>query len=304
MAAPSSAAPTTAAPTGAAPTTAAAVTAAAQADGRAVKAFEKRPFYTRELGLAHPTGATYLDGPRLLAVAQGKGRVTAIRLLDPRSEKVVGRVRLAVRLTPGTLADNGRGRFAALSGRTFVTWSSTARGTVRPAHRKITGASVAQVRGMTYDPETRAWLGLDASRSRLVSLRAKGGSMRAVATGRVAGLGGHRAVGVAYDPATRRVYVADAAASRLVPITSTGKQVAPALDLRGVPTTNLRSLAFGATADPTDTSKATSLYATDTGGASTLGKVARSPWPRSARPPQPHRSPRRPPWSRRRTSPR
>lgn len=274
VAAPSSAAPTTAPPTGAAPTTAAAVTAAAQADGRAVKAFEKRPFYTRELGLAHPTGATYLDGPRLLAVAQGKGRVTAIRLLDPRSEKVVGRVRLAVRLTPGTLADNGRGRFAALSGRTFVTWSSTARGTVRPAHRKITGASVAQVRGMTYDPETRAWLGLDASRSRLVSLRAKGGSMRAVATGRVAGLGGHRAVGVAYDPATRRVYVADAAASRLVPITSTGKQVAPALDLRGVPTTNLRSLAFGATADPTDTSKATSLYATDTGGASTLGKVA------------------------------
>src|SRR6478735_4354299 len=172
-AAPSSSAPTTAAPTGAAPTAAAAVTAAAQANGRAVKAFEKRPFYTRELGLAHPMGATYLDG---------------LRLLDPRSEKVVGRVRLAVRLTPGTLADNGRGRLAALSGRTFVTWSSTARGTVRPAHRKITGASVAQVRGMTYDPETRAWLGLDASRSRLVSLRAKGGSMRAVATGRVAGL--------------------------------------------------------------------------------------------------------------------
>ena len=82
------AAPTAAAPTASAPTAAAAATAAAQAAGRAVKAFEKRPFYTRELGLAHPTGATYLDGPRLLAVAQGKGRVTAIRLLDPRSEKV------------------------------------------------------------------------------------------------------------------------------------------------------------------------------------------------------------------------
>ena len=64
----------------------------------------------------------------MLAVAQGKGRVTAIRLLDPRSEKVVGRVRLAVRLTPGTLADNGRGRLAALSGRTFVTWSSNGAG--------------------------------------------------------------------------------------------------------------------------------------------------------------------------------
>ena len=36
-----------AAPSSSAPTTAAAVTAAAQADGRAVKAFEKRPFYTR-----------------------------------------------------------------------------------------------------------------------------------------------------------------------------------------------------------------------------------------------------------------
>ena len=268
------AAPSAAAPHASAPTAATTAAVAAQADGRAVKAFEKRPYYTRELGLAHPTGATYLDGPRLLAVAQGKGRVTAIRLLDPRSEKVRGRVNLKVRLVPGTLADNGRGRLAALSGRTFVTWSSKARGTVRPARRQITGASVAQVRAMTYDPETRAWLGLDASRSRLVSLRAKGRSMRAVATGRVTGLGGHRAVGVAYDPATRRVYVADAAASRLVPVTSTGKQVAPALDITDMHARNLRSLAFGATADSTDTSKATSLYATDTGGASTLGKVA------------------------------
>src|SRR4051794_3710336 len=116
----------TAAPTAATPTGAAAVTTAARASRQAVKAFEKRPFYTRELGLAHPTGATYLDGPRLLAVAQGKGRVTAIRLLDPRSERVVGRVRLTVRLTPGTLTDNGRGRLAALSGRTFVTWPSKA----------------------------------------------------------------------------------------------------------------------------------------------------------------------------------
>ena len=144
-----------AAPSASAPTAAAPTAAAAQADGRAVKAFEKRPYYTRELGLAHPTGATYLDGPRLLAIAQGKGRVTAIRLLDPRSERVVGRVRLMVRITPGTLADNGRGRLAALSGRTFVTWTSKARGTVRPARRQITGASVAQVRAMTYDPETR-----------------------------------------------------------------------------------------------------------------------------------------------------
>jgi len=273
-AAPSSSAPTTAAPTGAAPTAAAAVTAAAQANGRAVKAFEKRPFYTRELGLAHPMGATYLDGPRLLAVAQGKGRVTAIRLLDPRSEKVVGRVRLAVRLTPGTLADNGRGRLAALSGRTFVTWSSTARGTVRPARHQITGASVAQVRAMTYDPQTRAWLGLDAARSRLVSIRAKGHGMRAVASGKVAGLAGHKPAGVGYDPATRRVYVADPAASRLVPVTSTGKQVAPALDITDLHAASLRSLAFGATADPTDTSKATSLYATDAGAAATLGKVS------------------------------
>lgn len=270
------AAPTSTAPAASAPAAAPAMAAPASAAAKTppVKPFEKRPIYTRELGLAHPTGAAFLDGPRLLAIAQSRPRATAIRLLDPRSEKLVRRVGLNVRLTPGTLADNGRGRLAALAGRTFVTWPAGARGTVRPARRTVTGASIAQVRGMTYDPQTRSWLGLDAARSRLVSLRAKGRTMRAVATGRVAGLAGHRPVGVAYDPATRRVYVADAAGSRLVPVTSKGVQVAPALDISGVPTTQLRSLAFGATADPTDTSKATSLYATDAGSGSTLGKVA------------------------------
>ncbi len=264
----------TAAPTAsAAPRSALPASAAAAAD-HPEKAFEKRPYYTREVGLAHPTGATFLDGPRVLAVAQARPRATAIRLLDPRSEKVVGRVSLKARIAPSTLADNGRGRLAALAGRTFVTWKANARGTVRPARRPITGASVAKVRSMTYDPQTRSWLGLDAARSRLVSLRAKGHSMRAVATGRVAGLRGHTPVGVAYDPATRRVYVADPVASKLVPVGPTGKQVAPALDISGVPTTRLRSLAFGATADSTDTSKATSLYATDSGSGSTLGKVA------------------------------
>lgn len=260
-----------AAPRSALPASAA---AAADAADHPAKAFEKRPYYTRELGLAHPTGATFLDGPRVLAIAQAGPRATAIRLLDPRSEKVMGRVSLKTRIAPSTLADNGRGRLAALAGRTFVTWKANARGTVRPARRPITGASVAQVRSMTYDPQTRSWLGLDAARSRLVSLRATGHGMRAVAAGRVTGLAGHTPVGLAYDPASRRLYVADPVASKLVPVGPTGKQVAPALDISGVPTTKLRSLAFGATADPTDTSKATSLYTTDSGSGSTLGKVA------------------------------
>ena len=208
----------TAAPAASAPRGSAPPASATAAASRPAKAFEKRPFYTRELGLAHPTGATFLDGPRVLAIAQAGPRATAIRLLDPRSEKVVGRVSLKARIAPSTLADNGRGRLAALAGRTFVTWKANARGTVRPARRTVTGASVAKVRSMTYDPQTRSWLGLDAARSRLVTLRAKGHSMRAVATGRVAGLAGHTPVGVAYDPATRRVYVADPVASKLVPV--------------------------------------------------------------------------------------
>ena len=150
--------------------TTASATASAAADGPA-KAFEKRPYYTRHLGLSHPTGATFLDGPRLLAVAQSRPRGTVIRLLNPRSEKLVGRARLRVRLTPGTLADNGRGRLAGLAGRTFVSWPATARGTVRPSRRPITGASVAKVRALTYDPRSRTWLGLDTARSRLMSLR-------------------------------------------------------------------------------------------------------------------------------------
>src|SRR5689334_5947899 len=98
------ASPTSTAP--AASAAAAAAPAAAAAKTPPVKPFEKRPIYTRELGLAHPTGATFLDGPRLLAIAQSRPRATAIRLLDPRSEKLVRRVGLNVRLTPGTLADN------------------------------------------------------------------------------------------------------------------------------------------------------------------------------------------------------
>src|SRR6476619_5035619 len=144
----------TAAPTASAARRSALPAAAADAADHPAKAFEKRPYYTRELGLAHPTGATCLDGPRVLAIAQAGPRATAIRLLDPRSEKVVGRVSLKALIAPSTLADNGRGRLAALSGRTFVTCKAGARGTVRPARRPITGANVAKVRSMTYDSQT------------------------------------------------------------------------------------------------------------------------------------------------------
>ncbi|MEO5710848.1 MAG: carbohydrate binding domain-containing protein [Nocardioidaceae bacterium] len=239
-----------------------------------MKAFEKRSLYTHGVGLAHPTGATFVDRSRLLAVAETRPHATAIRMLDPRSDELVGRVTLTARLTPGTLADNGRGRLAGLEGQTFVSWPADARGAVTVSRRPITGASVAGVRALTYDPRTRSWLGLDAARSRLVSMRVHAGGVRAVATGRVAGLGGHTPVGVAYDPATRRVYVADPVADQLIPVSITGQQVAPAIDISGVPTESLRSLAFGATADPTDTSRATSLYATDAGSASTFGQVA------------------------------
>ena len=84
----------TAAPAASAPRGSAPPASATAAASRPAKAFEKRPFYTRELGLAHPAGATFLDGPRVLAIAQAGPRATAIRLLDPRSEKVRGRVSL------------------------------------------------------------------------------------------------------------------------------------------------------------------------------------------------------------------
>ncbi len=249
---------------------AAIVTAAAP--GRPRRVFEQHPFPTHEHGIDHPAGAALLDGTGTVAVAGRDGdRVT---LLELRSDTVVGRMQLTRTVEAATLADDGNGELAALSGRSLLTWPASARGTVAPRVLHVAGPPVRDPRGMTYDPAADRWLVLDGDR--LVSLSVRHGAVQAWRGAALSGTSVPTAGalrGLALDPAGGRLYVGDTSSSSLLVVDRDGRQSA-VLDAADVGLGSLSALAFGATADPTDSSANTTLFAVVEGGGSTLGRVA------------------------------
>jgi hypothetical protein len=112
-----------------APVSAAPVRGEQRGPGDVTQAFEKHPFYTHEFGLDHPSGATYVDGPGLLAVAEKRAGGSEIVLIRPERDVVAWRMTVPGLSDPETLADDGRGTLAALEGDTLLTWPAAARGT-------------------------------------------------------------------------------------------------------------------------------------------------------------------------------
>jgi hypothetical protein len=238
-----------------------------------VKSFEKHPFYTHEWGLDHPSGATYADGPGVLAIAERRGDGSVVALLKPERESVVARMTVAGLTDPETLTDNGHGTLAALDGQTLLTWSAAARGTATVKRQTVQGVSLRDAAGMTYDPSTQRWLVLDAARQQIVVLHKQGSTVQATDGVSLAGLGASRLQGIALDSSSGRTYVADPASSRLYAVAADGTQE-QVLDVSDIDTQSLGSLAFGPTADPTDSAKLSSLYAALSGDTSTFGQVS------------------------------
>ena len=216
-----------------------------------VKVYEKHPFFTHEHGIDHPAAATYVDGRGVLAIARTTASGTEVSLLDPRSDTMAGQMTVPQLTDPETLADDGQGDLAALTGRAFLAWSASSRGTATVASRLVTGATIKDARGMAYDPAGRRWLVLDGARQRIVFLRALGATMRASDGPSLARLGSGDLRGVALDVTGQRIYVGDQERSRIYALTRGGHQRG-VLDVSDVNATSLRSLAFGPTADPTD----------------------------------------------------
>ena len=123
---------------------------------------------------------------------------------------------------------------------------------------------------MTYDSASRTWLMLDADGRRLVRLVERGDRVRAANGPALTALGHRQLQGVAADPASGLVYVAAPDIDRAYALTR-GGALRQTLDTTDVGLTSLRTLAFGATADPTDSAKTTALYTNDAGGTLTTG---------------------------------
>jgi hypothetical protein len=240
-----------------------------------VRVFEQHAWFTHDHGVSHPAATTYVDGPGLLAVAAAAGDGTRITLLDPATDQVAGRMRVPDLTRPVTLADNGRGRLAALVGHRFLSWPASARGIVDPRRRQVTGVGLGRPAGMTYDVVSRTWLVLDAAGHRLVRLVERDRQVRASNGPMLTSLGNRRLQGVSVDPASGLAYVATPDTDHLYALTHSG-DVRRTLDTTDVGLVSLRTLAFGASADPTDSAGTTGLYATDAGsaGATTFGKVS------------------------------
>jgi hypothetical protein len=238
-----------------------------------VQAFEQHRWFTAEHGAPHPVAVTALDRSGLLAVADRPGGPTRVTLLDPSSNQVVGRMRVSGLGDAATLADDGHGTLAALSGRKLLTWSADDRGTVGPRAAHISGATLGHPEGMAFEPATDSWLVLDAAHNRLVRISSATG--RATLGPDLAGLDGVTLHGLGIDPASGRAYVGAPARHDVYALSGTGgAQVG--YTVADVPETS--TLAFGPTADPTDDASITSLYTTSPGttaGTSpTLGRVS------------------------------
>ena len=235
--------------------------------------FEKHPFFTYEYGLNHPAAATFVDGAGVLAVAQRANAGATVALLRPDREKVVGRMTVPGLTDPTTLADDGHGTLAALDGQTLLTWPASARGEASVQRHAVQGQSLADAAGMTFDPATGNWLVLDGTRQQIVELAQQGSTLQATDGPTLDGLGASSLQGIAMETSSGLVYVADPDASRLYAVDSTGT-TQQTLDAGALDGGSLGSLAFGPTADPTDSSTASSLYATQSGGTSSYGLVS------------------------------
>jgi hypothetical protein len=241
--------------------------------GGVVKAFEKHPFYTHEYGLDHPSGATYVDGLGVLAVAEPQGLGSVVVLLKPERESVVARMTVAGLTDPDTLADDGHGTLAALDGQTLLTWPAAGRGAASVKRHTVEGVSVRNAAGMTYDASTGRWLVLDAARQRIVVLNTQGSTVRASDGASLAALGASRLQGIASDSSSGRTYVGDVGSARLYAVAADGTQE-ELLSLSDVDPQSLQSLSLGPSADPTDSREVSSLYAAQSGDTSSYGLVS------------------------------
>ena len=236
-----------------------------------VQGYEKHSFYPHEFGFDQPGGVTYVEGPGVLAVAESRTESTVVAMLRTDRDEVVGRMSIPRLDAPATLADDGRGTLAALDGQALLSWPAAARGEATVRRSRVEGVSVDEASAMTYDPMTRSWLVLDPIRQRIVAVDDKGKVPRATERVSLDGLDAGSLQGIAVEPLSGQVYVADSEHSRVYGLSSTG-EVLEVVDVADTGT--FTSMAFGATADPTDATAETGLYVTQSAETSEYGLVS------------------------------
>jgi uncharacterized repeat protein (TIGR01451 family) len=240
-----------------------------------VHAWVKHTVFTGEQGMPHPAGVAYSprDGA-LLVAARRSGGGTSLLVTNTAGRRIAS-VSLPDELSGASVTfDPATGKLVGLAAASLVLVDEA---------RAASGAVAATYRSAHALPERTTDLAFDTVHRHLLVLYAgtrkiavlamsTSGRLARLSTISLAALPAGRVAGLAYRPSDGLIYVAIQARAALYAVDLSGT-VRASYDLSRVHVSQLRSMTFAPTADPTDAPSSTSLYLADSGSSTTGGGI-------------------------------
>jgi hypothetical protein len=232
---------------------------------------EVRTIYTREFGVPHPQGVSYLPEAGALLVAGEPGKTTPVLQLTPQEERL-GSLSLP-RGDPATLAyDARKDSVVLLSGETMLTVAA-GQWAPRPfpiGRTSLETLGLREPAGATFDSNGDLFV-LDAGDRSIVRVK-KGDPARGVSRISLRRLDARRLQGIAYNPSDGLLYVTSPLDDLLYALDGSGT-IRESYSLASLEVKDIQGIAFGPSADATDDAANLNLFVADAGDLSSFGGV-------------------------------
>lgn len=239
-----------------------------------VEAAQLTSVFTGRLGVTQPAGLAYVRERGILLVARrGKNRT---RLLQISALRVPAGTSSLPKLShPSTLAfDSEGGGLVAVGRRELIRIRPSGLGLRRPevVTRDLRSLRLRDPQGAAFDTTTRRWLVLDSGARSLVAVAGVNGAPTRPARVSLARLGSRTLRGLAFNPTDRLLYTAAVDRGLVYALDLRGR-LRKTYSIRNASMQRLSGLAFGRSSNPQDAPSVQSLYVSDSGSASMLGRI-------------------------------
>jgi hypothetical protein len=236
------------------------------------EAREVRTTWTRDLGVPHPEGVTYVPTRGELLVGDERAAGRTVTRLD-FDESARGSLRLPPQTETSTLAfDPATNELTAIAGADLVTVAAPEITSPAPRARRtrIGDLALRSVRGSTFDPRTGTWFVLDARGRSIVRVAHREAPERAATRIPLRDVGPARLLGVAFNPSDGLIYVG-APDQRLVHAVDTEGVTRKLYSLASARLRNPAAMTFAPSTDTTDAAGTQNLFVAHSGDAQRSG---------------------------------